>query len=140
MEKILIIGQAPPAVKQKIPYDTTLLYEMLSWINISKEKAQELFEFEAMSDKFPGYGVSGHLTPSTESVMHHWNSVLKQKVENADKIILLGKFACDWFYHLNQNSKDKKVINLVHPSKRNTGIIMRTKAQITHQLQSLHIH
>lgn len=50
--KIIIIGQAPPAVKQIVPYDTTLLYDMFSWVNISKEQAQELFEFEAMVDFF----------------------------------------------------------------------------------------
>ena len=34
--KILIIGQAPAAVKQEVPYDTTYLYTMLEWIGISK--------------------------------------------------------------------------------------------------------
>ena len=39
--KILIIGQAPPAVKQTVPYDTTMLYEMFAWVDISKEQAKE---------------------------------------------------------------------------------------------------
>lgn len=41
MKKILIIGQAPPLQKQDVPYDTTMLYEWLSEIGISKEKAQK---------------------------------------------------------------------------------------------------
>lgn len=50
--KILIIGQAPPAVNQRVPYDTTLLYDIFEWVGIDKEQAQNMFDFDAVYNKF----------------------------------------------------------------------------------------
>src|SRR6476659_1760194 len=87
--KILVIGQAPPAVKQEVPYDTTMLYDWLKEVGISKEKAQEMFEWEAVSNVFPGFGNGGHKVPSQEDMDNHWEE-LKEKISKAQKVIVLG--------------------------------------------------
>lgn len=118
--KILLIGQAPPAVKQGVPYDTTMLYEWLNEIGISKEKAQDIFEFEAISNVFPGFGENGHLKPSKEEMDLHWDNTLELKVSKADVIILLGNASKEYFYSKPKTySCNTKVYEVMHPSKRN---------------------
>lgn len=137
MKKILIIGQAPPAVKQIIPYDTTLLYVMLEWINISKNEAQNLFEFDALVDRFPGFDPNGgHLKPKIEDVAKYYESSLKHKIDAAEKIILLGAAARDFIKPdlLNYGIKDK-YLYLPHPSKRNYNLIMDKRVCITDLLR-----
>lgn len=139
MNKILIIGQAPPAVKQEFPYDTTLLYEILSWVGISKEQAQTMFEFEAMSDKFPGFSAkkgAGHLKPSGKDMINHWNTTLQAKVQDAEKIIVLGAVAKETLqdYGLNALVVPEQVLFMMHPSTRNTAAIKKNKASIIKQL------
>lgn len=137
--KILIIGQAPPAVKQQYPYDTTLLYEMLSWVGITKERAQDVFEFEAISNKFPGFAEKGgHLKPSKADCLNHWNSTLEAKVISTDKIILLGLVARDWVLSMPKTwSCSTEIIALIHPSKRNYSKITENKEQIIKNLKSI---
>lgn len=134
--KILIIGQAQPAIKQELPYDTTLLYDMLSWVDIDKNKAQEMFEFDAISNKFPGFdSKGGHLKPSREDCDIYWNNFLESKVQLSNKIMLLGRAAESYF-----NSKEKtwscntKILYLPHPSRRNYSLIMKGREWITNQL------
>lgn len=132
--KILIIGQAPPAVKQSVPYDTTLLYDVLSWVGINKEQAKNIFEFEAVSNEFPGHGKIGHLKPSKESMNIHWENTLRDKFKTADKVIILGNVAAEYieskifFYNA-------KVLKLIHPSKRNFSRIVNQRENITKQLK-----
>ena len=137
MGKILVIGQAPPAVKQTIPYDTTLLYEMLSWVGISKEQAQDIFEWEAMTNKFPGFGETGHKPPTKEEMKSHYRNRLRAKIIDAEKIILLGAVAkenCKEFgLWLLKDSKN--VLCLIHPSKRNYSAIMEDKINIESKLR-----
>ncbi len=143
MNKILIIGQAPPAVKQEVPYDTTLLYTMLEWVGISKSQAQEMFEFEAMSDKFPGFTDKAHKVPSIEDMVSHWNTTLAIKVINANKILVLGKFAKQELndtFHFRDVNHAADVIYLIHPSRRNYTFIVANKQQITHQLNTFINH
>ena len=137
--KILIIGQAPPAVKQEFPYDTTLLYEMLGWVGISKEQAQDMFEFEAMTDKFPGHGPNGHLKPTLKEMQHHLDTTLNRKIINSDKMIVLGNVAKEALLTLTPYGmrKTDPVLFLIHPSKRNYSKIMAQKEQITEQLTNL---
>lgn len=137
MNKILVIGQAPPAVKQQYPYDTTMLYDMLSWVGITKQEAQNIFEFEAVCNTFPGFGTNGHNIPSIEQMNQHWFETLENKVELADKIWILGNVAKEYF-----NNKEKtlscniEVLETIHPSKRNYLRIMKDKEIITRQLKS----
>lgn len=135
MNKILIIGQALPAVKQTSPYDTTLLYDMLSWVGIDKEQAQKMFEFDAVCNEFTGHGQNGHLKPTQAQMNKHWDESLETKVQCADKVWLLGNVAKDYF-----NSKPKtwscnlKVLETIHPSKRNYDRIMKQKNELIYKL------
>lgn len=136
MKKILIIGQAPPSptTYQEVPYSTTLLYDMLGWVGITKERAQDMFEFEAMTDKFPGYGASGHKPPSKAEALYHYSHVLIHKIANADKIILLGSVAKNFFEEADLFHTNRRWLCLIHPSRRNYDRIMKDKAGITKEL------
>ncbi len=137
--KILIIGQAPPAVKQEVPYDTTLLYDMLAWAGIEKSKAQELFVFDAITDAFPGHGENGHLKPTKEMFVDYLQRGLMQKIEDAEKVIILGRVAFDFLTEHPQTNIElatKRVLSLVHPSKRNYARIMKDKNRITELLNN----
>ncbi len=131
MTKILVIGQAPPAVKQRVPYDTTMFYDWLSAIGISQDEAQNLFEFEAVYNKFPGYDSKGGHNPPTPAQMdEHWKNTLEAKVQAAEKVWLLGKVAANYF-----NSRPKtwscnlEVLETMHPSLRNKSWFEANKWQ-----------
>lgn len=132
MSKILIIGQAPTDQKQSVPYDTTLLYDILSWVGVSKEQAQSIFDFEAVSNTFPGKDAKGHFKPSQEQMDKHWNETLETKIQLADKVWILGKVAADYIESKNRTwSCNQQLIKTVHPSKRNYSLIMNNKEAIT---------
>ena len=137
--KILIIGQAPPAVTQILPYDTTLLYDMLSWVGITKEQAQDLFEFEAMSRIFPGHGDNGHLKPDISVMREHYDHVLREKIQTSKKILVLGKVAENALKEFGAfcSSEHENITFMIHPSKRNYSTIMTNKYLITKQLKEL---
>lgn len=136
MNKILIIGQAPPAVKQSVPYDTTMLYEILEWVGISKDSAQDLFEFDAVYNEFPGWENGKHRVPTKLEMEYHWDEVLETKVQLADKVILLGNVAKNFI-----NSKPKtwscntEFLELIHPSRLNYNRIIQDKEKITQKLK-----
>lgn len=126
-KKILIIGQAPPAKPQAIPYDSTLLYFMLQWVGINKVLAQQMFEFEALTDQFPGKTQWGaHKAPSKKMCMIYWESTLKAKVYGAEKIICLGRVADAFLMNrrMNDPSIAAQFLYLPHPSRRNYHKIM----------------
>jgi uracil-DNA glycosylase len=132
MNKILIIGQAPAKQEQQVPYDTTLLYTMLEWVGISKDKAQDIFEFEAVSNVFPGSNEIGHLKPSKEAMDRHWNETLEMKVQCADKVWLLGNVAKEYFYSKPKTySCNLEILETCHPSKRNYSRIMSDKEKLS---------
>lgn len=137
MKKILIIGQAPPAVAQVVPYDTTMLYEILDWVNINKEAAQNLFEFEACTDTFPGFDEhKNHNAPTIQQFMLHFNKTLKAKIERADKILILGKVAFNHMHDpcVSKLISEKEVMTMMHPSRRNRHFLLRDRADITSKL------
>lgn len=135
MNKILIIGQAPPAVKQSLPYDTTMLYDWFEEIGISKIDAVNIFLFDAVYDKFPGSSSSGgHLKPTESQMNDYWDRSLKDKVENAESILVLGSCARDF---LQTKNIQKKMEFIIHPSKRNYSLYIRTKLQILNKLSNL---
>lgn len=133
MNKILIIGQAPAIRKQSVPYDTTMLYTMLDWVGISKDQAQIMFEFEALTDEFPGlYKKGHHAKPTKEAIAKHWSEVLENKVICADKVWLLGTPAKEFFYKQEKRySCNLSVMESYHPSRRNYSKIMAAKEDIT---------
>lgn len=136
-KKILIIGQAPPSAKQYYPYDTTMFYDWLENIRISKAHAQHIFEFEAMYNEFPGYDAqNNHLKPTLEQMNAHFEKTLKSKIESADKVLVLGNVARDY---LNSKTSfaDKQVTYLIHPSKRNYSLYWKNESEILKQLKQL---
>lgn len=139
MNKILIIGQAPAAVKQSLPYDTTMLYQWLSECGITPMEAQELFDFEAIYNEFPGFDANGgHLKPTIEQMDTHWANVLETKVQLSDKVWVLENVARDYI-----NSKEKTwscstlFIFTIHPSKRNWVLYQQNKINIITSIKSL---
>lgn len=135
-DKILIIGQAPPAVKQSIPYDTTMLYETLSWVNISVDDAQNMFDFDAVYDKFPGYNAKGHITPTQEQMEEYWSRSLRQKVINSQKIIVFGKVAENFIRGiLPFGITQSRWLFMMHPSRINYFRIKQNQDIITGQLE-----
>lgn len=137
MRKILIIGQAPPAVFQSVPYDTTLFYEMLSWVSITKEQAQEMFDFDACIGYFPGHDTNGHKKPEYGKMLLHYNSVIQIKLAKWDKVILLGKVAEEFYSQpdIKNSYPEIKWLSLTHPSKRNHSRIYKSKESITQKLK-----
>lgn len=127
--KILIIGQAPPAQKQEYPYDTTLLYDMLKWVGITKEQAQDMFDFEAMASSLRGVKNGQHLKPLKKEMKTHWQSVLLGKVKSANKIILLGTVAKETCTEFGVRYWCKNILELPHPSRRNYVLIMGKKGR-----------
>lgn len=136
--RILVIGQAPAKREQKVPYDTTLLYSMLEWVGISKEQAQDMFEFEALSNEFPGLSKPGHhAKPAKENIEKHWKQELEIKVQLADKVWLLGEFVKKTFYNFPKTwSCNLQIMETYHPSRRNYSKIMAQKETLTEQIKN----
>lgn len=135
MNKILIIGQAPAYAKQTVPYDTTMLYDWLSECGISKSHAQNIFEFEAVSNTFPGFNQMGHKKPSSEEVAKHW-PILEAKLQLADRVLILGGVAAGYYDAMPRTwSCAIKELYLIHPSKRNYAKYKQNKAEIIAQLK-----
>lgn len=137
MPKILLIGQAKPAIEQEYPYDTTMLYEWLEECGVSKEQAQDLFEFEAVYNKFPGYNEKGgHAKPTREQMDQHWNETLEDKVILTNKVILLGKVAQEYFYSKPKTwSCNLDILELIHPSRLNHNLFQKNKHTIIPKLK-----
>lgn len=135
MSKILIIGQAPPAVSQELPYDTTMLYDWFSELGVSKSEAQSLFDFDAVYDKFPGYSNNGgHLKPSQEQMNGYWNRELENKVNNTKSILVLGACARDF---LKSKNVSKPIEFVIHPSKRNYDLYNKNRESILGKIKRL---
>lgn len=132
--KILLIGQAPPFQAQEVPYDTTMLYDWLKEVGVSKDQAQDMFEFEAVGNRFPGFDNSGHKKPSSQMMDEHWDNTLKEKVKQAEKIWILGGVAS--VYLEDKIPRDKKVLQTIHPSTRNQAIFGQMRDKILGQIKN----
>lgn len=133
MNKILIIGQAPPLKKQTIPYDSTMLYDWFLEIGITKEQVQDVFEFEALTYVFPGTNKNGgHKKPSWKMFNEHWTCSLKEKAENCKSIICLGNASKEYISKMNI---EKPITYLIHPSKRNISLFRKNKESILNALK-----
>lgn len=139
MPKILIIGQAPSNKVQAFPYDSTLLYHWLAECGITIEKAQEMFDFEAVYNKFPGYNDNGkgHKKPTREQMDSHWNETLEEKVQMAEKVLLLGKVAQEYFWSKPKTwSCNLEILELMHPSRLNYNLYIKNRETILIKLKS----
>lgn len=139
MNNILIIGQAPPIQEQVAPYDTTLLYHILEWVGVTKERAQELFEFEAMTPNLRGVNKNGgHLKPLIGEQQAHYNNVLKAKIESAQHVLLMGRCSVDFFMKGTAFfTTQEKFTALPHPSRRNYNLIMLHKDSFINTLTQI---
>ena len=132
---ILIIGQALPAVKQEYPYDTTMLYDWLNEVGISKEEAQNIFEFDAVYDKFPGFdSKGGHLKPTKDQMEEYYEKKLKNKIENCKSILVLGNCAKEF---LLTKEIDKPIEFTIHPSKRNSHLYNKNKENVISKIKNI---
>ena len=138
--KILIIGQAPAAVSQTYPYDTTMLYTWLEEVGINKEDAQNIFDFDAVSNVFPGFSIGGHKPPTKEAMDKYFIESLGAKIYNTSKLIILGNVAKDYLtdrLDWGNIAADKKIIYLIHPSRRNLNLYNKNKDSIIQKLRSI---
>jgi len=140
MKKILIIWQAPALKKQIFPYDTTMLYNWFEKIWLSKEEAVEFCDFEAMTNKKPKIWKNWwHLAPWKKEMTEYYNSVLKEKIKNSDKILLLWKCPIKFFwfedFFIVEVKKWKTFFTLIHPSKRNILLYRNNKYKILEMLR-----
>lgn len=139
MKKILIIGQALPEVKQELPYDTTMLYDWLKEVGVSKEQAVGIFDFEAVFPVFPGRTASGgHAKPKKAEMVAHWNSVLRSKVVSSDKILLLGRVSSEFVMKQISvgfiSTIEKTITEIPHPSRRNYYLYTQRKEEVLDKL------
>lgn len=138
MKKILIIGQAPSSVQQEVPYDTTMLYEILSWAGISKGQAREMFIFDACYDKFPGFTEKhNHKPPTADQFKEYLDRGLRERILNSDKILLLGKVAFNFLTKEREllERAFPRMLSLPHPSYRNAFRIRADQERITRMLK-----
>lgn len=138
MKKILILGQAPPAREQKLPYDTTMLYIWLKEIGISKDDAQQLFDFDAVYDKFPGYLNGNHAVPTDIQMNDYWNRSLEKRFFEYDKVLILGNVAWDFINSKLKYTVDKPLIfKTMHPSRMNYKRYIQRKKEVLATLKNL---
>lgn len=131
--KIVIIGQAPGTKVHKsgIPWDDPSGVQLRKWLNVSNEQFynEELFAIVPMGFCYPGKGTSGDLPPRKECAPK-WHQVLFDKMPQVELVILIGKYAQD--YYLKEKAKRTltETVNhfpeylpdyfvLPHPSPRN---------------------
>ena len=131
--KIIIIAQAPGQIAHDkgIPFDDLSGDNLRSWLGVTKAQFYnpELFAIMPMGFCFPGKGKSGDLPPRKECAPQWHNKIIAQ-LDHLELIILVGKYAQD--YYLKDNpykNLTKTVINyheflprffpLVHPSPLN---------------------
>ena len=132
--KILIIGQAPPAQEQELPYDTTMLYDWLAECGISKEQAQELFTFSSVSGTLRGVKNGAHMLPLKSEKEQHYKVVLQPLMLQHEKYILLGNVAHDFI--ATKTTVNEKYLVLIHPSRRNYSLYIKNKAEIINSLKN----
>lgn len=139
MDKILIIGQAPPSPStfQDVPYSTTMLFDWLKEVGISKETAVSLFDFEAIYNEFPGFDANGgHLKPSKEQMDKHWTDTLETKIQLADKVWILGNVARDYIATKPKTwGCNIDWLFTMHPSKRNFYSFNKDKQLILNRIE-----
>jgi uracil-DNA glycosylase len=147
-EKIIIIGQAPPAVKQTLPYDTTMLYDWLDSIGIPKCDAYAYFDFDAVYNEFPGFNEEGgHRVPTYKQCESYW-SELSKKIKSSSKVIIVGAAAYNMLEMLTRDTflgkgvvctkgriLEKDFLYLPHPSKRNTSLVKKLGSKLTNSLK-----
>ena len=149
--KIIIIGQAPGSVVHRtgIPWDDKSGENLRKWMGISMEDFYdaEKVAIIPMGFCYPGKGKTGDLPPRKECAPL-WHSKLLDKINNDVLILLIGKYAQD--YYLKKTAKKTltetvfnfgdylpKYFVLPHPSPRNNIWQAKNKWFVTDVLPDL---
>ncbi len=131
--KIVVIGQAPGTVVHAsgVPWEDKSGDNLRKWMDIDKETFYdtEKIALIPMGFCYPGKGKTGDLAPRKECGPL-WHPSLMQKMEEVKMILLVGKYAQD--YYLQKTAKKNltetvknyrsylpKYLPLPHPSPRN---------------------
>ena len=139
--KVIIIGQAPGKIVHEtgIPWNDQSGENLRNWMGIDSDKFYDSTKISIipMGFCYPGKGKSGDLPPRIECAPL-WHQKVLNKMEGAELILLIGKYAQD--YYLN-NKKQKtltetvfnfrdylpKYFVLPHPSPRNNIWMFKNK-------------
>ena len=104
--KILIVGQAPgiKAQESKIFFNDKSGVKLREWMGIDDEIFYKsgLIGVVPMDFYYPGKGKSGDLPPR-KNFAHKWHAKVLELMPNLELIILVGKYAQD--YYLGNNKK-----------------------------------
>ncbi len=133
----LFIGQAPPEKNYEIPFAKTRLYHWLLNVGITQKEVLDIFDFEALSDVFPGKSDKGHKAPTSAAIKKYIPTIISKINRNDYKLIVpVGKLAIEYVLTKPANlkecigksynicvfgkSKNTLVIPLPHPSGLST--------------------
>ncbi len=98
--KIVIIGQAPGSIVHRtgVPWDDKSGENLRSWMGIDTEMFYDARQIALvpMGFCYPGRGKSGDLPPAKECAPL-WHSKLLTKIENVQLILLIGKYAQEYY-------------------------------------------
>ena len=149
--KIIIIGQAPGTIVHKtgIPWNDKSGENLRAWMGISNEDFynSEKVAIIPMGFCYPGKGKSGDLPPRKECAPL-WHKQLLSKIESAELVLLIGKYAQDYYLKkeaertLTDTVKNFKTylpeyFVLPHPSPRNNIWQAKNKWFVTEVLPIL---
>ena len=149
--KIIIIGQAPGTVVHKtgIPWNDKSGENLRVWMGISNEDFYnpEKVAIIPMGFCYPGKGKSGDLPPRKECAPL-WHEQLLTKIENAELVLLIGKYAQDYYLKMeaertltdtvkNYKKYLPEYFVLPHPSPRNNIWQAKNKWFVTEVLPIL---
>jgi len=130
--KIVIIGQAPGRIvhETQIPWNDVSGDNLRAWMGIEKNifYDNKFVSIVPMGFCYPGKGRSGDLPPSKRCAPQ-WHSQILNYLNEVQLIILIGKYAQDYYLPDNKKNLTNTVSNyrdylpryfvLPHPSPRN---------------------
>ena len=131
--KILIIGQAPgiKAQESRIFFNDKSGVKLREWMGIDDDIFYKsgLIGVVPMDFYYPGKGKSGDLPPR-KNFAPKWHEKVLELMPNIELIILVGKYAQDYYLHKNKKSNLTETVlhyeeygplyfPIVHPSPLN---------------------
>lgn len=110
-------------------------------VGITRNDAQQIFEFQAVYNEFPGRDAKGgHLKPTQEQMSHHWITFLQDRVAIYNRIWILGKIASDFIYDRMSENRSiyygKHFLRTIHPSRMNFALYQKKKKEIINSIET----
>lgn len=152
--KMVIIGQAPGKIVHEtgIPWNDKSGENLRQWMGIDSDMFYNSTKISILPMGFcyPGKGKSGDLPPRKECALL-WHQKVLDKIEKAELILLIGKYAQDYYLNdkkhktltdtvLNFRDYLPKYFVLPHPSPRNNIWMIKNKwfhEEVIPELQQL---